>query len=332
MENESILKLLKSFNLNSYEAKSYLALLQKGELTAIDVAKLSGVPRGRVYEVLSNLYNKGLCNIVSGMTKKYKAVSPKVFERKVERKIRNSEKEIEVKRQKFNTELDSKKREYEIQIRHGIEKKIEKKKRAFESQIDMKKLELVKLKENTDETVEMLNKVYNEGRSDNNPLEYIEIMKDEEQIQERFIQLSEGAKEEILVLCKRSPNGPRDNRGKNRERSLSVFNKGVKVKCIYELWPDKSINKSLLEEMVIYVKAGEEARIYHDDLPLQMAVFDSRTVMFHLIDPNTGMRTSTVQVIEHPAMARGLIMLFNSIWEQSEDFMAFLEKFIAGIK
>ena len=323
MEKESIIKLLKPFDLNSYEAKSYLALLQKDNLSAVEVAKISGVPRGRVYEVLTGLHDKGLCNLLPGDAKKYRAVNPEVLQRQIGQKIKDNEEDIKDKRREFISELERRKKEFEIEI--------EQKKRTFESQIDRKKLELVRLKENTDETVEILNKVYKEGRDNNDPVNYIEIMKEVCQIQKRFVELSQSAKKEILVFGKRSSHGPIEEVNPHLEEetqhSLQVFKRGVRVKCVYDLWPDENDMKKLLENINIYVNAGEEARIYYDDLPLQMAIFDRRTVMFSLLDPNTLQRTSTVQIITHPAMAGGLIMLFDSIWDQSEDYESFMAKY-----
>jgi sugar-specific transcriptional regulator TrmB len=319
MKNESIINLLRPFDLNSYEAKSYLALLQKENLAVTDVAKISGVPRGRVYEVLKGLHEKGLCNLLPGNAKKYRAVNPEVLKKQIKQKIIDNEKEIENKKQKYISELERRKKEFEMEI--------EKKKRVFETQIDRKRLELIKLKESTNKTVETLNEVYKEGREDNNPLEYIEIMKDSNQAQRRFIELSENCNKEILVFSKKGLEGTYNRREENMERRLKAFDKGIRVKCIYDLWIDESVNKLMFDEIDVFIKAGEEARIYHNDLPLQMAIFDSKIVMFRLIDPSTGIRTSTSQIIEHPAMARGLIMLFESIWTQSEDYKSFISKY-----
>lgn len=48
--------------LNRYEAKVYMTLLGRGPLKALEIAGISGVPRGRVYDVLRSLEAKGLVN------------------------------------------------------------------------------------------------------------------------------------------------------------------------------------------------------------------------------------------------------------------------------
>lgn len=44
---------------SEYEAKAYLALLQKSPVTGYELAKLSGVPRSMIYEVLGKLTARG---------------------------------------------------------------------------------------------------------------------------------------------------------------------------------------------------------------------------------------------------------------------------------
>uniref|UniRef100_A0A942YDK8 TrmB family transcriptional regulator n=1 Tax=Neobacillus citreus TaxID=2833578 RepID=A0A942YDK8_9BACI len=51
---------LKKLGFNEYEAKSYLSLVKQGPVTAYQVSKESGVPRARIYDVLSTLVDKGI--------------------------------------------------------------------------------------------------------------------------------------------------------------------------------------------------------------------------------------------------------------------------------
>ena len=55
-----LVEVLKYFGLSEYEAKALLTLLSKGELTAKDIAELSGIPRTSVYDVMNLLESKGL--------------------------------------------------------------------------------------------------------------------------------------------------------------------------------------------------------------------------------------------------------------------------------
>ncbi|WP_423798320.1 TrmB family transcriptional regulator [Neobacillus sp. SAB-20_R2A] len=55
-----IVQRLKKLGFNEYEAKSYLSLVKQGPVTAYQVSKESGVPRARIYDVLSTLVDKGI--------------------------------------------------------------------------------------------------------------------------------------------------------------------------------------------------------------------------------------------------------------------------------
>jgi sugar-specific transcriptional regulator TrmB len=56
--NELLLKLEK-LGLSSYEAKAYLALMQKSPANGYEVSKLSKIPAAKIYETLNKLKNKG---------------------------------------------------------------------------------------------------------------------------------------------------------------------------------------------------------------------------------------------------------------------------------
>ncbi|MEJ8305742.1 TrmB family transcriptional regulator [Saccharibacillus sacchari] len=54
-----IVKLLQDLNFTEYEAKAYLALLDKSPLSGYAVSLGSGVPRSKIYEVLGGLVDRG---------------------------------------------------------------------------------------------------------------------------------------------------------------------------------------------------------------------------------------------------------------------------------
>ena len=51
---------MKKLGLTEYEARAYVAVVELGEAEAYEVARRSGVPRTRIYDVLSRLENGGL--------------------------------------------------------------------------------------------------------------------------------------------------------------------------------------------------------------------------------------------------------------------------------
>jgi HTH-type transcriptional regulator, sugar sensing transcriptional regulator len=85
---------LVGLGLNTYEAAVYLALLSRPELAPAEVARRAGIPRQRVYDVLSTLVAKGLCVIRSTNPKSYVAVNPKsAFDLLVQERTANLERQ-----------------------------------------------------------------------------------------------------------------------------------------------------------------------------------------------------------------------------------------------
>jgi HTH-type transcriptional regulator, sugar sensing transcriptional regulator len=62
--------------LTTYEARAYLALVRREAYTAAQVARQSGVPRQRIYDVLGTLVEKGLASTRPGNVVKYAAIAP----------------------------------------------------------------------------------------------------------------------------------------------------------------------------------------------------------------------------------------------------------------
>ncbi len=67
---------LLEIGLTEYEAKVYSAMIHQDLLTATDITKFGGVPRGRVYDIINQLIDKGFCLTVPGVVKKFRAVEP----------------------------------------------------------------------------------------------------------------------------------------------------------------------------------------------------------------------------------------------------------------
>jgi hypothetical protein len=67
---------LVALGLTSYEAKVYLALIQRESFAAAEVATVAQVPRQRVYDVLNSLVQRGLARGRPGPVTRYSATAP----------------------------------------------------------------------------------------------------------------------------------------------------------------------------------------------------------------------------------------------------------------
>ena len=76
MFKENLVKDLRHFGLNAYEARTYVALTINGPLTASQISEKAKVPQSKVYEVMRNLVTKALAESWSSKPQKFKAVEP----------------------------------------------------------------------------------------------------------------------------------------------------------------------------------------------------------------------------------------------------------------
>lgn len=77
--NEDSLDKLTKLGLSETEAKVYLALLHKRQLTAMEIHEFTNVPRSKVYEITQKMILRGICiEKLIGRNKKYQAVEPEV--------------------------------------------------------------------------------------------------------------------------------------------------------------------------------------------------------------------------------------------------------------
>lgn len=287
MNTPLILETLKNTGLNTYEAKCYLALFERGTLTVPEVSKLAGIPRPNAYEALENLMSKGMCVARPGNTKKYGPSDPAVLREKALFKVSKAT-DIEL--------ANLKKKEKEI---------LEKASAA---------------KENLDSLIGELEPRYEKSALEVSPFEYIEIIKDRYQVHKRMMQLFGGVKEEILGLTKPPYAAPtKEKLEEETRRQIELLQKGIKIRVIYEIPKDKETREWLLTDIDISATHGEESRVIKE-LPMKMGIFDSRIVVFALEDPVSKQPSFTNQIIEHSALVKALKILFETLWAQAEDW------------
>ncbi len=80
MNNEKLVKEIIELGIPEKEARIYCALLQKRELTALQIQEIANVPRTKVYEFTKRMISKNMCiEKKVGHRKKYLAVEPSQF-------------------------------------------------------------------------------------------------------------------------------------------------------------------------------------------------------------------------------------------------------------
>lgn len=69
---------MKSFGFTRYESLAYLTLWTNGAMSAGELAKSSGIPYNRCYDVLASLYERGFVEENAGTKKIFSAVNPEI--------------------------------------------------------------------------------------------------------------------------------------------------------------------------------------------------------------------------------------------------------------
>jgi len=94
LSTKTMITPLLELGLNKYEAKVYLTLIGEGISTAKNISDITGIPYGKVYEIINSLATKGFCNILPSKPMKCQAISPKEA-------IKNTKKDAENKFEKL---------------------------------------------------------------------------------------------------------------------------------------------------------------------------------------------------------------------------------------
>jgi sugar-specific transcriptional regulator TrmB len=287
MNNSALIEKIRQLGFSEYEARCYLALLERESLTVSEISRLAEIPRPNAYEALEKLMAKGIVVSIPGNMKRYAASDPWFLREKSLENLDNSlEAELE--------SLEEKRKEL-----------LNKKKAA---------------QENIDGLTNELDSLFKGSRSNGSPLNYIEVLKDPLRIHHRAIQLCYEAKKEMLAFTKPPYSfTTREQQEEQKRPQIEALRKGVKIRTIYELPADKASQAALLEAASDFISHGEEARLL-EELPIKLAVFDEKIALFTLVDPIIGKPAVTSLVAEHHALAKSFKMLFESFWEKARDY------------
>ena len=164
------------------------------------------------------------------------------------------------------------------------------------------------LERSASDLISELSPAFASGREHTDPLEYIEVLRDAGAINERFAELQNSVKREILVFTKPPyATPPHENvEGLGVARSHTA-------RSIYEL--SAFDDPKVIAGIRAFIEAGEESR-FVEALPLKLAIIDESIVLFGMQDPVASGSDLTIMVVEHPSLARVLKAAFDSYWER----------------
>ena len=184
----------------------------------------------------------------------------------------------------------------------------------YEQEIEQKKLAAISLEEELEE-------IHSNNMRKDDKIDYVEIIKDKNEIRNKFINLQEDAKHEMLVFNK-APYAisPEDNLNDEAE----VIRKGIKYRGIYEYSHIKNVSdmNKFINLMTSYSSIGEDIKVI-EKLPVKLAIIDGKITMLALIDPISLKPSITTMVVSHLGFTLTQKEVFEAYWNRAitiEDF------------
>lgn len=185
----------------------------------------------------------------------------------------------------------------------------------YENEIEHKKRnEIEQMKQAGISIENELVELYENGADIDEPLNYIEVLTDREQIKEKWLNIQNNTKNELLIFSKPPYTG---NLIDNVQDETDIIKNNVTVRCIYEykgLSTDEIIK--LMKMIKIFQKIGEEARVIKE-LPMKLVISDDTNTMLALNDKVTLKQSITSMVVNHPVYAKAHKEVFEVYWSKS---------------
>jgi sugar-specific transcriptional regulator TrmB len=143
-------------------------------------------------------------------------------------------------------------------------------------------------------------------------LDYIEILTEGEQIKERWLDLQDSTKKELLLFSKQPYALPLKE---NLVYEKSLLKRKVVYKCIYEYSGIKSLEdgQNLIKILEQYENIGEKIRIV-EELPFKLCISDDSITLLALNDKISFKPSITSVFINHPSFSGALKKVFETVW------------------
>lgn len=140
------------------------------------------------------------------------------------------------------------------------------------------------------------------------PDELVEIVVGRAAVAARFVQVTQGLRDELLVLD-RPPYA--QNVAASNTSETDVLGKGIAVRGIYA--PEAFEMPGAYDQAMAAVQAGEDARV-HGDVPLKLAIADRAEALLPLSGDGV---VDSALVVRAPTVVAALVRLFELLWAQA---------------
>jgi sugar-specific transcriptional regulator TrmB len=161
-----------------------------------------------------------------------------------------------------------------------------------------------------------LGRQYKAGQEVSTPLEYIEVLRGRQAINQRFAEIQEHCKKEILIFTK-PPYAMPPQEDQNKEEVISTLKRQIVARSVYEY--SVLANDETRRAVELFVRSGEDAR-FVERLPLKLVIVDEEIVMFAMEDPIAGRTELTIMVVEQKQLAEMMKLAFETMWARGDTF------------
>jgi HTH-type transcriptional regulator, sugar sensing transcriptional regulator len=149
--------------------------------------------------------------------------------------------------------------------------------------------------------------------------DYFKFLQNPTQIVRLNEELQRGLQQELIAFVK--PPYVMNPDLEANASELDALKRDIRYRCIYEVENLRHSEKRQRPQVLPYVEAGEEARVY-SELPIKLAVFDRRISLLQFVDQNLPERRTTI-VIDNAGIAAAFAACFEFYWQQSITFEEF---------
>ncbi|MDY6914797.1 MAG: helix-turn-helix domain-containing protein [Candidatus Cloacimonadota bacterium] len=159
-----------------------------------------------------------------------------------------------------------------------------------------------------------LKELYNKREQQDNPLDFIQVLRTVPSIVKKVEEMEEDASKIVYSFCK--PPYAMDISKLNQLNITQTQSmaRGVKYRSIYE--EENNRREDFIKMVEHFKQKGEEVRI-SSYLPLKLIIFDDNRVVYTL-ENNIPSATLTAMVIEHRDLAKTLMYTFDHFWKNSK--------------
>ena len=163
-----------------------------------------------------------------------------------------------------------------------------------------------------------LSKVFNQNINNQNPLDFIKVLRTNQAIREHVYNLLDESEVSIKVFNKPPYSMSSDQ---NQPESESIV-KGVEHRCVYEVEDDL---EEFLRKLEYFASQGEKIRI-NNKLPLKLAIFDNQKSVMTLYNEGDLGGLFTAMSVEHKDFTLAMSEIFEMYWQVSMTIDEFKNK------